>query len=270
MNNRIASVVLDNRSLHPASAEIWVAVRPERLTPSTELRGRLMGPRCPYANTIEVAYHLRPLPREEDQPPEFLHARVVIPEASLWDPQSPFLYQGPLELWQEGERCDRTVICHGLRQITLTPKGLCINGKSTSLRGVRCARTPDDEELLALRARGVNLLFAPVVAALLSLWEKADRLGFLVLGALPDTEDATLAQVRLLTQRPSTLGWVLDENRLVHCNPTVFSGALLGIETRRGEAPAESSPVQLLIQEETLSARNGNVLGELLVANDHL
>src|SRR5437868_6764586 len=113
MSNRILDVWLDNRSLDPISAEAAVLVRPERLTATAELRGKLMGPSCPYAATVEIAYPL--LPPRRDEPPEegTLRARIVIPEASLWDPQSPFLYTGPIELWQDGRCCDRAMVHHG-------------------------------------------------------------------------------------------------------------------------------------------------------------
>src|SRR5262245_11376218 len=96
--NRIYRLEVRDRLIDPNSPEVWISVTPERASPTTELRGRLMGPRCLYASTVEVAYPLRPF---HDMPDglEGLARRVIIPEASFWDPISPFLYQGPLELW---------------------------------------------------------------------------------------------------------------------------------------------------------------------------
>src|SRR3982751_515934 len=104
MANRIVKVLLEDHSLDPMSAEVWITVYPETLTPKTELRGRLMGPNCPYASTVEIAYPLKPLMRSEQHPDGALRCRVAIPEPSLWDVQSPFLYSGPVELWQDGKR----------------------------------------------------------------------------------------------------------------------------------------------------------------------
>ncbi len=56
MDNRIRQIEVRDRSLIPAEAEVWITVTPEHHTPTTEVRGRLMGPRCPYASTVEVAY----------------------------------------------------------------------------------------------------------------------------------------------------------------------------------------------------------------------
>ena len=52
------------RSLSPAAAEVWVSAEVAGATPGAvgELHGRVMGPRCRYATTVEVAYPLRPLP----------------------------------------------------------------------------------------------------------------------------------------------------------------------------------------------------------------
>jgi hypothetical protein len=81
------------------------------VTPATELRGRLMGPRCPGVSTIEIAYPLRPLSAEGNT----LTARVLIPEPNLWTEATPFVYEGPVELWQDGQCCDATRVTVGLK-----------------------------------------------------------------------------------------------------------------------------------------------------------
>jgi hypothetical protein len=203
MSNRIRHVEVRDHSLSPAQAEAHVLVTPERRTPATEVRGRLMGPSCPYSSTVEVAYALRPLPDEG----EALACRVVIPEASLWEPESPFLYRGPVELWQDGARCDRVTLSHGLRSLNVGPHGLRVNGRPLTLRGREVAHLSDDEAL-ALRRAGCNLLVAPAAAAA-PLWDTADRLGFLVLGRVADAGAETLRRLADLGRRPSCLGWLV-------------------------------------------------------------
>src|SRR5437868_42099 len=130
--NRIRRVEIRERLLDPTEPEVWVMVHPERMTPTTEVVGRLMGPRCRFADTVEVAYPLRPFARV----PEGLTGlprRAVIPEASLWEPESPFLYQGPVELWEEGRPSDCLQLSLGLRTITLGPRGLRLNGRAVTL-----------------------------------------------------------------------------------------------------------------------------------------
>src|SRR4051812_37705766 len=171
MSNRILGVRVENRSLDPVSAEVWIHVRPAELTPGTEVRGRLMGPSCPYSNTVEIAYPLRPL-RAEAQKPGKLSCRVVIPEASLWDTQSPFLYAGPVKLWQDGQLADRLPIRHGLRMFSLSPHGLRVNGKIILLDGRR-VETLSESRAQLLRQQGCNLLLVPLRETAPLVWEMA-------------------------------------------------------------------------------------------------
>ena len=39
-----------------------------------------------------------------------IELRVVIPEPCWWESNKPFLYEGPLELWQDGQFCERVQI----------------------------------------------------------------------------------------------------------------------------------------------------------------
>src|SRR6516164_11712247 len=102
MSNRIVGVDILTTRFDPTEAEVTVVATPEQPADNLELRGRLMGPRCPYADTVEVAYNLRPLTAQDDLP----RARVIIPEASPWEPETPFLYDGPLELWRGDAKLD--------------------------------------------------------------------------------------------------------------------------------------------------------------------
>jgi len=100
MTNRIRTVELHDHSLVPAEAEVRVRVVPDHHTPPgrRSAAGSWARP-AGSPPTVEVAYHLRPLPPGS---PEVLWARAIIPEASSWEPECPFLYGGPVELWQDG------------------------------------------------------------------------------------------------------------------------------------------------------------------------
>lgn len=106
MANRILEVEVRTHRLLPQEAELWVIVRTESRGPTTELRGRFVGPKSTRHSTIEVAYAIRPFPR---QPAELtdLAGRVLIPEPSLWEPELPFVYDGVIELWENGVCCER-------------------------------------------------------------------------------------------------------------------------------------------------------------------
>jgi hypothetical protein len=109
MSNRIRDVQATQRRWDAAEAELWITVTPEQLTPTTELRGRLVGPRCPGVSTVEVAYPLRPLPRSDDSPAA-LTARVIIPDPLPGEMSRPYFYEGPVELWQDGQKCDEAPV----------------------------------------------------------------------------------------------------------------------------------------------------------------
>src|SRR5438105_4753176 len=188
MTNRIRELRLHDQLDDPAEAEAWLSVIPENITPTTEVRGRLVGPRCHYASTVEVAYPVRPFVRRPPGLPG-LAARVIIPEASLWEPESPFLYQGPIELWEDGKLCDQVQVRHGLRTLRLTPRGLRLNGRPLTIRGV-AQEECTEEDARRLREQGCNTLLAHVSAGPVGLWDAVDRLGFLVIGRVGGSEEA--------------------------------------------------------------------------------
>lgn len=229
MNNRICRIDVRDGQLIPAQAEVWISVVPEKLTPTTEVRGRLMGPRCPFSETVEIAYPLGKPPPSHIPPgqPE-LNRLVVIPEACLWESESPFLYQGPIELWQDGHLCDRVTLSHGLRYFILGRDGLRLNSRSLMLQG-RTASANTDQELLNLRQEGCNLLIAPIKADTLSVWERADRLGFCVLGRVLDHSEDSLRFMAERRKYASCLGWLIEE----HNHPPLFNfppNGLIGLE----------------------------------------
>jgi hypothetical protein len=209
MTNRIRQVELNDQTVAPAGAEVRVTVHVDEVTPTTDVRGRLMGPTCRYGTTVEVAYPLRPLAK--NQKPPFSEGpavtlRVLIPEPSLWDPVSPFLYHGFVDLWLVGERVEQIAVRHGLRIRTLTPRGLRWNGKPLPLR-CKDVGFCSEEEMLALRSAGYNLLIAHASAGTAVLWERADRIGFLMLGRVAARDESLAVE---LASRPSCLGFLCD------------------------------------------------------------
>jgi hypothetical protein len=210
MENRILDIEFLDRSLDPATAEVHVFVRVAIRTPTTEIRGRLMGPQCKFASTVEIAYPLRPIATNDDR----LAARVVIPEASFWDPQSPFLYGGPVELWQDGQRCGVVTVGHGLRQVRWGPRGLTINGRSIAVCAKRLAATVSDDEALGLRRAGYNLIIAPVREITAPLWDLGDRFGFAILGQADVIDMQTRTLIAILRRHASCAGWLADTTSL--------------------------------------------------------
>ena len=109
MSNRILDIELKTVRLDPTEAEVWVIVKAEHVSPTTEIRGRFVGPKLLEHSTIEIAYPLRPFTRKPAGLPE-LAVRVVIPEPSAWKPEAPFVYDALVELWEDGQCCDQRKI----------------------------------------------------------------------------------------------------------------------------------------------------------------
>jgi hypothetical protein len=109
MTNQIKEILIDVIRLDATVAELWITVIPDRVTDGTCVRGRVTGPRCALATTVDVSYPLRETSRQYDKEGVLcIHSRVVIPEPNVWDPISPFEYLCKLELWQGDQRCDQT------------------------------------------------------------------------------------------------------------------------------------------------------------------
>jgi hypothetical protein len=246
----VLAVEVRNDRLTPAEAEVRVTVALRGVLAEPELRGRLVGPRCAYASTVEVAYPWRPLSPER---PNVLAARVIIPEPSLWDPVCPFLYEGPLELSHKGGRGYTWQVSHGLRSVHLGPGGLRWNGQLLPLRGLASRRGAEaDADAPALRRAGYNSLLVglpppadPQAASIAALCTWADRFGLVVLARVPNSPDA-LAWFRGLGDHACFLGWLLPRELVEHEAARAAAvaelgsgpGCLLGAELTR-PLPAE-------------------------------
>jgi hypothetical protein len=115
IQNSIVNIDVENRVLLPPQAELWVHVTVAQRGPTTEIRGRFVGPRCEKASTVEVAYPIRPLRRPQDSS-NVLTRQVVIPEPSFWDLETPFFYEAIIELWEDGNRVGERRFSHRLRK----------------------------------------------------------------------------------------------------------------------------------------------------------
>jgi hypothetical protein len=270
MSNRIRELSVSQTRYDPAEAWLWITVYPEQVTSATQVLGRLTGPQCHYSSTVEIAYPLREHSRqyEKEGTPRLIH-RVIIPEPNFWEPGTPFLYRGAVELWQKGQRCDQREICHGLRQSRLTPQGLRWNSQILTIRAA--ARDQCSEaDAFRLRQEGYNTLLLAKESVTPELLEIADRLGFLILGHL--TSRKQFKDVQPPQTHTSFLGWIIDERLLE--DPLVAStgGCLLSGENRLvgvelTQRPADPLPGEvdfILCREDLLPELSENPLPKLL------
>jgi hypothetical protein len=193
--------------LDPAETEI-------RLVAPEPVSARLLGPRCRFASTVEVAHWFRPMPGSPGT------LRAIVPEPSFWDPESPFLYDAIIRT-ESGVEIRRTI---GLRSIQLGPDGFRIEQKPLHLKAVRRDRLDDAAQL---RQAGVNTIVCPVLAQSTSVWADADVWGFFVIGELSAD---SLSMVTGLENHASRLGWI--------CPPDLDPPTgYVGVESRPGIEP---------------------------------
>lgn len=231
MQNRILDAYVATHHADPAGAELRAVVRPERLTPATMVKGRLMGPRSAYADTVEIAYPLRELARTD----HFV-LRVLIPEPNFWHPKSPLLYEGPLELWEGDERCEQITLRHGIRTVQLGERGLRVNGQPCILQGV-CAEAFTEADVRRWHDEQINFVLTPAREETVEFLTIADRFGLFVLGRI--YEPHQWPRWPLACQRhPSFLGCVLTA-AVDGIGERMVVPGLLGAEVAAdGSAPA--------------------------------
>lgn len=209
MRNFIRKIDVVNRRLSPVEAELVITVTLERAASATEIRGRLVGPRCLFASTVEVAYPLRERQRIDEAQQVILGASI--PEPSLWDLESPFLYEVHVEGWENGERIEVSHVHHGLRALGVSKTGFRCNGREIALRGRTCSSL-SDQEARRFRENGVNVLIMPIEARSPEWWTLGDRYGLLMLGKVESPANMTMLEN--LAGHPSALGAVLSEQAL--------------------------------------------------------
>jgi hypothetical protein len=91
--------------LDPTLAEVHIEFAD--LPPDAKVVGRVMGPRCPGVNTIEIAHKLQPLAH-----PVY---RVLIPEPLRWSEEQPYVYEGPVEFMIEGLAPEKLWVSFGIK-----------------------------------------------------------------------------------------------------------------------------------------------------------
>lgn len=91
--------------LDPMLAELRIEFAD--LPPEVEAHGRLMGPRCQGATTIELAYPLRKLNHSV--------YCVLIPEPIYWSAEGQCVYEGPVEFRRNGQPVGKVMLSFGIK-----------------------------------------------------------------------------------------------------------------------------------------------------------
>src|SRR5262249_30583020 len=199
----------------------------QRVTSGTEVRGRIVGPRRLFAETVEFASPLRSV-RHREEGQAALIARTTFPHPGFWDPHNPLLYRVVAELWQDGQRCDVSGFDLGFRMIELGSSNVFVNKQPLLLQGM--AYLPQSrEEVAARRQAGYNLVLAG--KGQWHWWVRANPMGFLLLEKVA-LSTLTPHYIGLLSQQPCFLGFVLDKELLDRSTSETESFLLLWQERR--------------------------------------
>jgi hypothetical protein len=160
--------------------------------------------------------------------------------------------------------------------MSMRPRGLLLNGNQFMLNGV-IRDELDAGDAAALRQSGTNALLTDLKEPF-SLWDLADRLGFLVLARVSSTDESLLSlAARELADRASQVGWLLPQELMR--KKQAWQTALLllqpagrpfvGVELTRvptGPLPAQVS--FLLCEEALLPALEGIELAKLVLRRE--
>jgi len=98
---KIVGLAIEQTRLSTAEAELRVTVTADEAVPDAAIAGRLTGPLCPHAETVQLAYPLKML---SGMP---LSARIIVDEPNLSTAAMPFRYDGVVELRVGGTVVDR-------------------------------------------------------------------------------------------------------------------------------------------------------------------
>jgi hypothetical protein len=194
---------MEIRTLNPAEADVRFHVAVDRHDDRLSVKGRLVGPRCAYASTVEVAYPFRDaLPGE----PNRLSTRAIIPEPNLWEPACPFLYEATLELFEDGSRIDVSTMTVGLRSVAVSGTSFVLNGKR--FRPKTKAMAHPTETDLAQARKQFNTVVLPVSEDASPLWHACDQVGMGVLGRVESQ-----ATPERFANHPCLLAWIVHDKK---------------------------------------------------------
>ncbi len=142
--------------LEENAAELWLEVENALHTPKkVSLRMSLYGDNFPETVFEDLVYE--PVSKEKDLLASYgknvYKVRISVPDARVWDLETPWLYELQVTVEAEGAVCDQGKISFGMRSFTqdvaAEPKGMFyLNGRKLRLRG---ANTMGFEQLDVLR-----------------------------------------------------------------------------------------------------------------------
>jgi hypothetical protein len=256
-SNRLKGIERYKLTVSPAAADIWFKVVVQRSTPGTEVRGRIVGPRCLFAETAEFVSPLRSV-RHGKEERATLIARTAIRNPGFWDPGNPLMYRVLVELWQDGQRCEVSGFDLGFRTTEMDSSNVFVNKQPFVLQGT--TYLPQSwEEAVDYRQAGYNLVLAR--KGQWHSWIRANPMGFLLLEQVA-LSTLTPHYIGLLSQQPCFLGFVLDTELLDRSpskaarflRPWRERGVFIGLELDRSPSSSLPDGLSFLVCPESLAS----------------
>lgn len=248
-SHRIRSVHMEIGRLSPAEADVRFEVTVDRPDKRLDTKGRLVGPRCVYASTVEVAYPLRDSPAGESNR---LSKGVIIPEPNLWEPACPFLYEGTIELLENQSPIDVITMTVGLRTIAISGRSFLLNGRRFEPKAIEIAQVTE-ADLAEARNESYTVVL-PVAEDARPFWQACDRIGVGVFGRLPRH---SMPAREHFANHPCLLGWIADEApKLANEGAEVLPHYVpIGLEVGNDRASANRPDVDFVIVPRYTSAQ---------------
>jgi hypothetical protein len=245
-SNRLKLIQGRKCRVSSSEAEVSFEVNAERVTPGTEIRGHIIGPRSLYGETVGFVSPLRSV-RHRTEGEVVLIARTSFAHPGFWDPQNPLLYRVVVELWQGEQRCDVSGFDLGFCTIELVAANLIVNKKPLFLQGMR--HLPESpQEAVGRRNAGYNLVLAG--QGEWNWWVRANPMGFLLLEKVT-LSTLTPQYIHLLRHQPCFFGFVVGKELLERSlsetesflGPLKERGVFIGLEI--DEPPPRTVPKNL-------------------------
>lgn len=205
MSNRIVGQELIEVDVDPTQVHLYLRVEAEQWSPTTEVRAYLSGPINVLKPTEPGTFPFKALPNPEEDVDEGVNSfEVLLDNPALWSPESPYRYEGQVELWEGGVRVDAVPLHYAVYMLGWDEDALFVNEEPLIPR-LREVQSLDEVTARRLRKEGVNVVLLPATDT--AAWEIADQVGLFLLGELP--ADGALPEDLLdRSVRPCCLGWV--------------------------------------------------------------
>jgi hypothetical protein len=134
---------------------------------------------------------------QDDISQKKLSAKVALPNARLWSPETPYLYTARLSLQREGKKLDEVEERFGMRHFTMDGHRILLNGKQIMLRGIgddhvypKELTMPSDKklhlrQLSTIKSYGFNHVRHHSTVMPPEYYEACDELGIIVTVEFP-------------------------------------------------------------------------------------